>query len=56
MHPTKINQEVGYLGPHENIIEVGDDQHMVLQEGSDIPFWMTPQDCVGTKFSQYGDT
>ena len=32
MHRTKIKQAVGYLGPNEIIIEVGYEQHMVLQE------------------------
>ena len=53
MHPTKINREVGYLGPHEKIIDVGDKQHMVLQDGGNRPFWMTPKELVATKFIQY---
>ena len=46
MHPTKINQEVGYLGLYEKIIEIGDEQNMVSQEGDNIPLWMTPQIAV----------
>ena len=53
MYPTKIKQEVGYLGPHEWIIEVGDEKHMVFQEGDNVPLWMTPQERVDKKFSQY---
>ena len=43
MHLKKINQEVGYLGPHEKILEVGDETHMVFQEGGDVTFWMNQQ-------------
>ena len=53
MHSTKIKQEVGYLGMHEKIIETGDENHMLFQEGGDVPFWMTPQERVATKFSKY---
>ena len=28
---------------------------MVFQEGSDVPLWMTPQERVATKFSQYNE-
>ena len=42
-NPTNIKQEVGYLGPHKWIIEVGDEKHMLFQEGGDVPLWMTPQ-------------
>ena len=42
MHPTNTNQEVGYLGPNEKKFDVGDWQHMILQEGSDVPFWINP--------------
>ena len=31
MQPTKINQIVGFLVPHEQIIELRDENHMVLQ-------------------------
>ena len=55
MHPTNIKQEVGYLGPHEQIIEVGDDNAMVFQEGSNVTFCMTPQERVATNFSHYDD-
>ena len=34
MHPTHINQKVGYLGMHEKIVDVGDEQNMVLQESN----------------------
>ena len=53
MHPTNMKQEVGYLFLHEKIIELGDQNHMLLQEGGDVPLWMTPQDHVATYFSQY---
>ena len=55
MHPTNTNQEVGYLGPHERIIEVEYEKHMVFQEGGNVQFWNNPQDCVVTKFSQYDE-
>ena len=55
MNPKNINQEVGYFGPHEKIIEVGDENHMLFQESGDVPFWMTPQDSVAKTFSQYDD-
>ena len=56
MHPTNINQGVGYLDPHEQILGVGGDQHKALQERGDIPFWINPQERVATKFSQCDDT
>ena len=28
---------------------------MIFQEGGDVPFWMTPQERVATKFSQYDE-
>ena len=31
MQPTTIKQNFGYLGPHDRILEVGDEQHMVFQ-------------------------
>ena len=52
MHPTKIKQVVGCFGPNKQIIEVGGDPHMVSQEGGNVPFWITPQGRVVTKFSQ----
>ena len=55
IHPKDINKEVGCLGPHKKIIEVGDEPHIVFQEGSNVPFWITPQERVVTKFSQYDD-
>ena len=42
MHTTNINQEVGYLVPHEKIIEVRDEKHMIFQEVGDVPFWLNP--------------
>ena len=56
MHSTNIKQEVGYLGPHEQIIEVGDEKHIVFQEGSVLLFIMTPQQHVATKSSQYDES
>ena len=55
IHLTKIKQEVGYIGPHEKIIEVGYEMHMLFQEGDNIPSWMTTQERVATKFGQYDD-
>ena len=42
MHPTNVKQEIGFPGLHEKIIQVGGEQHVVFQEGGDVPFWMTP--------------
>ena len=56
MNLTYINHEVIYLGRHERILEVGDEKHVVLQEGGILPFWMNPQERVDTKFSQYYQT
>ena len=53
MHPTKIKQNFGFLDPHEQMLEVGDEQHMEFQEGGNGPFWMTPQERISTKFSHY---
>ena len=53
IHPTNTNKEVSYLGPHELILEVGYDNNMVFQEGSDVPFWITPLDYIATKLSHY---
>ena len=50
MHPTNIKQKIGYLGLHERILEVGDDKHMVFQEGGNVPLWVNPQDPLGTNF------
>ena len=51
--PKNIKQGVGYLGPHEQIIDAVDEHHMVFQEGIDGLFCMTPQECIATKFSKY---
>ena len=42
MHPTNIQKEVVYLGPHEKNIDLGNEKHVLLQEGGNVPFWMTP--------------
>ena len=55
MHPTNIKNKVGYLGPHEKILDVGYKKHVVLQEGGDVPLWMNPQERVSTKFDHYND-
>ena len=31
IHTTNIKKKVGFFGPHERIIEVGDEHNMVLQ-------------------------
>ena len=49
MHPKNINQEVGYLGLHGPIIDVGYYKHILFQEGVNVPFYMTPQDLVSTR-------
>ena len=33
IHPTNIKQEFGCIGTHQNIIEVGNNKYMLLQEG-----------------------
>ena len=53
IHPNNTNQDVGYLGPHEKILEIGDEQNMVFQEGDDVSLWTTPQKRSAMKFSQY---
>ena len=55
MHPTQTNQEVGYLGLQEKIIDVGNVQHMVFQEGGYGPFWVTPQEHIATNYSHYDE-
>ena len=35
------------------MIGVGYENHMLFQEGGDVPLWMTPQDSVAKTFSQY---
>ena len=56
MQPTKINQEVGYLVLHEQILDIGDENHMVFQEVGDVPLCITPQDRLVTDFIQCDDT
>ena len=53
MNPTNIKQKVGYIGLYEQILELGDDKHMLFQEGGDESLCMTPQERVATKISQY---
>ena len=54
-NPTNINQEVGYLGPHEKIFDVGNAKHMLLQEGDNIPLCMTPQEHADKNFVHYNE-
>ena len=54
-NPTKMKEEVGYLGHHYKIPEVGDEKHILFQDGADVPLRMTPQEHLATKFSQYDD-
>ena len=37
------------------MIEVGDDNHMLFQEVSDVTFWITSKERVVTKLSQYDE-
>ena len=53
IHSKHIKQEIRYLGPHEQIIEVGDEQNMSFQEGVDVPFCINPQEHVAKTFSRY---
>ena len=55
MHPTNTKQKVGCLGPHERILEVGYENHMVFQEGGDVPLYMTPQERVPKHFGNYDE-
>ena len=55
MHPTNIKQEVGCLVPHEDILEVRYENHMIFQQGGDVIFWIIPQDRVDMKFSYCDD-
>ena len=55
MHPTNTKQEFDYLGPYERILEEVGEKHVLFQERSGVPFWMTPQERVATKFSQYDE-
>ena len=41
MQPKKINQVVGCLGPHEKILEVGYEKHVLFQEGDYAPLCIT---------------
>ena len=56
MHPTNIKHNFGYLGPHDQIIEVWDENHMAFQGGSNGHLCMTPQESVSTKCSYCDDT
>ena len=51
IYPKNINQNFGYLGLCDKIIEVGDDHYKVLQMGGNVPFWMTPKELISTNFS-----
>ena len=55
MNPKNIKQEVGYLGLHERILEVGNGQDMVIQEGGNVPLWVTPQGDIAMNFGEYGE-
>ena len=56
MHPTNSKHNFGYLGPHDQIIEIGDEHHMEFQGGSNGPLCMTPQESIATKYSYYDNT
>ena len=53
MQPTKIKKEVGCLGPHGRILEVGYEKNIAFQEVRNRPLWMTPQDRVAINLSKY---
>lgn len=55
MHPTKIEAEKGYLGPYDRVLNVGDMQQMVFQEGDDGPFWMSSEERETKKHSVLGE-
>ena len=55
MQQKNTKQEVCYFGPHEKIIEVGDQKNMLFQECGDVLLQMTPQENLATKFSQHDE-
>ena len=55
MHPTNIKHNYGYLGTHDQIIEMGDEHHIKFQGGINGPLCMTTQERVSTKCSDYDD-
>ena len=55
MHTKDIKQNFVYLGPHEQIIEVGGEQHMVFQEIINGTLCVPPQEHADTNFSHYDD-
>ena len=55
MHPKNINKEVGYLSPHEKILEVGDENHMLFQNGGYVILWMTSQERIAKTIGQYNE-
>ena len=65
MHPTIIEAEDGYLGPHRHssVLSVGEEQKMVWPVYSDEefdkdkhgPYWMTPQMREARRKTVYGD-
>ena len=44
MRQTLIAKEEGFLGPFEQAVAVGQEQHLVFQPGDKGPFWMIPQE------------
>ena len=55
IHPTNTKHNFGYLGLHDQIIEVWNENNMAFQGGSNGPLFMTPQYSVSTKCSYYDD-
>ena len=43
MRPSTIAEEDGYLGPHDRVLEVGDEQAMVFTHQDSGPFWLSKE-------------
>ena len=50
LHDTQIKEKVGYLGPYLSILKPGDIQTMNFGLTDKGPFWMTPEECLKTKY------
>ena len=44
LRDSKINEEKGYLGPYEQILQPGNTQSVIFQPMDQGPFWMMPQE------------
>ena len=55
IHPTKIKQESGYLGPHPCIFKPGQVHYLLFQYNNNGPFWMTPEEREFKRHSQFDE-